>query len=106
MQTLYCTVSFLEKLKEQYKKEDITFIAVSVDDDILAWEKGNKRHIVDTSKSYLLLDNQNSKFLRYFNIATIPHLIVLDKKGNIVSQKAPLPDDTALQLLLDKYTKE
>lgn len=97
---------FLEKLKEQYEKEDITFIAVSVDDDILAWEKGNKRHIVDTSKSYLLLDNQNSKFLRYFNIATIPHLIVLDKKGNIVSQKAPLPDDTALQLLLDKYTKE
>lgn len=97
---------FSEKLKEKYKKEDITFIVISIDDDILAWETGNKRHIVDTSKSYLLLDNRNSKFLRYFNIATIPHLIILDKKGNIVSQKAPLPNDSALELLLDKYTKE
>jgi len=97
---------FSEKLKEKYKKEDITFIVVSIDDDILAWETGNKRHIVDTSKSYLLLDNRNSKLLRYFNIATIPHLIILDKKVNIVSQKAPLPNDSALELLLDKYTKE
>lgn len=97
---------FSEKLKKKYRKEDITFIVLSVDDDILAWETGNKRHIVDTTNSYLQQNNRNSKINKYFKIATIPYFIVLDKKGDIISPKAPPPNDPALDELLDRYTKE
>lgn len=50
----------------------------------------------------LLADNAfDSEFIKAFDISGIPRFLLIDPKGNIVSNNAPRPSDESLRKMLD-----
>lgn len=88
---------YLHKLEQQYKDQNITFIAISIDADKTKWENKIKELKLE---GHQLLDQQG-EFAKKMNITGIPHYILYDPEGKLVSYKTALPDNPELKKLLD-----
>ncbi len=96
-------VPYLQELEEEYKTKNIKFVSISVD----IHENKEKWKRMITTKNFkgiqLLADNDfESKFIKTYNINSIPRFILIDPKGNIVSENAPKPSSPELKKLFDK----
>lgn len=80
---------FVNKYKEQ---DDFVFISVNIDKNIPRWldaiEEGRY-----TSTDILNLNAKgfDDPFLIHYNYGSVPKLMVIDKKGNLISSNAPRP---------------
>lgn len=80
---------FVNKYKEQ---DDFVFISVNIDKNIPRWidaiEEGKY-----TSTDVLNLNAKgfDDPFLIHYNYGSVPKLMVIDKKGNLISSDAPRP---------------
>lgn len=88
---------YLHTLEQQYKDRNITFIAISIDADKPKWQNKTKELKLE---GHQLLDQQG-EFAKKMNITGIPHYILYDPEGKLVSYKTPLPDNPELKKLLD-----
>lgn len=93
---------FLEEVEKAYEGKKITFISMSVDDDMVAWDKmvkekkmkGLQLHADGAWKSTVVNDYQ---------IKGIPTFVLIDENGMIISPAAPRPSSGAdLTNLLDE----
>ena len=90
---LPCRILFpkSQKLEEQYSEENIEFIYISIDHEKAKWEKFifNKQ-----PKGIQLLASQNflDQFMNHYSIIGIPRFMLIDKKGNLFSEDASLPN--------------
>jgi thiol-disulfide isomerase/thioredoxin len=79
-----------KKLHEEMKDRNIVFLCVSVDDDEEAWKKTVRR---DEIKGIQLISKGgfSSEIARAYLVKGIPHYVIIDKKGKIVSNNAQRP---------------
>lgn len=95
-------IPYLKNIEKKYKDKNISFLSISLDDPKHEerWRKmiDNK----DLSGIQLLADQASkSQFVQEYYIMGIPHFLLLDPKGNIVSKDAPKPSDPELIKTLD-----
>lgn len=94
---------FLSKIEETYKKKNIHFVSLSVDNtsDRDKW----KKFVLDNKLPgiQVMADKAfESSFIKNFNIQGIPSFILIDPQGIIVAADAKRPSDPAFIEQLDK----
>jgi len=94
-------VPYLEKLKQQYKGKDITFISLDVYDREDKWKQMIKKKKMGGWQ--LINTDRNMPFLKKYVVDGIPRFILLDKDGKVVDANAPRPSSgEELTGLIDK----
>jgi len=88
---------YFEKLASKYQKENIKFMAISVDKNIADWAMEAK---AKTKKVLQLHINNNELFSKQYNAETIPRFILIDPNGNFVNAQLPQPEDKIFEKVL------
>ena len=88
---------YLKALEEEFKDAEIVFVGLSTDGDRLKWESVVRSGAMTGVQLYL---GPRSAFQRAYNVAGIPHFILLDKEGYIISNNMSRPssEETARTL--------
>ncbi len=90
---------YLEKLENKYKKHDIEFIVVSVDDKEDVWRKLLKERDLHGNQ-YWSKGGQKSNFFKNYQLKDLPVYIVIDKNGKIVKPRAPRPSENLEDVII------
>ncbi len=102
MWATWCTpciveIPYLHEIESEFQNSNIEFVSISVDEP---WSQGTWREMVvekEMQGIQLLANNgMRSEFVQRFGIQGIPHFILLDDKGLIVSANAERPSDPKL----------
>ena len=94
-------------LHEKYKDKDIVYVYLSVDLEVIPWQKASEKIGISDEK-YNLRTVTMAKSKKYrFQLKSLPSYIIFDKKGNLVNSYAPRPSEKEkLYVELDKYLAE
>ena len=85
---------FLEEVEKAYEGKKITFISMSVDEDMVAWDKMVKEKKMKGLQ--LHADGAwNSTVAKDYQIKGIPTFVLIDENGMIISPAAPRPSSGA-----------
>lgn len=93
----------MREFKKDYLGKDIVFITISIDKDLLSWQKAhNAEKLVDETS--FVMNTHDSVFI-FMNrkIDIIPRYFLLNKDGSIISDNAPGPADGEIKKLIEKY---
>jgi thiol-disulfide isomerase/thioredoxin len=84
---------FSDELKKEYKDNDqIVFLYISIDEKKDAWMEAAKRLGLNENYSGIAYPGGfRSEFAKKYSVNSIPHYVLIDKKGNLVSHKAERP---------------
>ena len=90
----------LQKLEEKYKGKNIVFVSISSDAQERRWrfELGFLRERLKLQ--WWLVGNE--EFMKAFEIAAIPRLILLDKQGRVLNLNLPMPSELKVREILSK----
>ena len=90
-------VPYLKALAEKFQDAHIVFLGLSVDSDKAKWEDMVRGGSLSGVQLYL---GSQSAFQKAYNVEGIPHFILLDKEGRIISNdmSKPSADQTAAVL--------
>ena len=90
-------VPYLKALAEKFQDAQIVFLGLSVDSDKAKWEDMVRGGSLCGVQLYL---GSQSAFQKAYNVEGIPHFILLDKEGRIISNdmSKPSADQTAAVL--------
>ena len=92
-----------KKIKEQFKGKEVVFVYLANRCEEAAWKTTIAEKNIE-GEHYLLTDKQYAGLTAIFEIQGIPHYSFIDKKGNIVFEKAPRPSSgDELIDLINKY---
>jgi thiol-disulfide isomerase/thioredoxin len=100
---IYCSPCIREipkfnELKADYKGADINFVQVNLDATEELWIK--KMKVLNMNGIQLLAkDGWKSEFKKAYKIDVIPTMILIDREGNFIDARAPLPSEN-LQTVL------
>lgn len=103
-------IPYLKKLEEKYKKKNISFVSISIDDDRRfngSWDTAHKmwKKIVrekDLSGVQLWAAEDYIRLSEKYMIKGIPRFILIDPQGKIIDSNAKRPADPALSIMFDK----
>jgi thiol-disulfide isomerase/thioredoxin len=87
-------------LKKQYP--GLLILYLSLDENRFSWEKAMKRLGVDPAYSFIISKNHEQRITKHFGIKSIPHYVLIDRKGNIINANAPKPSSTELKTSVQK----
>jgi len=93
---------FAHKLKQKFNNNKVAFIYISLDENSKDWLKASQEEALQNN-NFLLLNANNSQFLKQYKIFGIPRFFLLDKDGQVLSDDAPRPSDKVLETLIRKY---
>jgi len=88
---------YFDKLADKYQKENITFVALSIDRNMADWVIEAK---AKTKKVLQLHINDNKTFSKQYNAESIPRFILIDPNGNFVNAQLPHPEDKIFEQVL------
>ncbi len=91
----------LAKLVEEYKKKDIVFVSVSVDNSKNAWESMLKKEKFDWIQIHADKDWKSDIVIQN-EIKGIPRFMMIDREGNIVDVNAPQPSSDKIRPLINE----
>ncbi len=91
-------IPHLQELEKAYEGKNITFVALSIDEDQEKWAK--KRDELGLH-GYQLWDASNT-FAKLMNITGIPHYLLYDPAGKLIHYQAPAPNSAEIRKELDK----
>lgn len=81
---------YAKKLVEKYAGLEIVFLFVSIDENADAWKKAMEHEKIE-GVHLLAIEGFQSQALKDYGIAGIPHYLLIDKQGNIISSNAARP---------------
>lgn len=81
---------FYERMLEDYGKENIVFLGVSVDKDKNKWRESFFYNEYP-GLQVLVPGDWNSRMIQDYNIGSVPQFILIDPNGKIADIKAPRP---------------
>ncbi len=87
----------MKRLMQDYSKENITFLTISLDRETQPWKKAVIASNLDIKTNYLMVNPNKSAFVEKYDIHSIPRYILIDKEGNIINLEAPTPSDPKLR---------
>lgn len=89
-------------LSEKYRNSPITFLSISTDEDLNAWQQYIKR-----KKNRVIQWRASNKFAmeKLYGVNAIPRYILLDPDGNFVNADLPQPQEPNFELLLRQVLK-
>lgn len=92
-----------KKLAKTYDQKDIEFVYLCVKSKKENWEDKIREYNLSGSH-YLLDDSEYDILSQEFQIVGIPHYVLIDKNGEIITAKAPNPSrEEQLTSLIGKY---
>jgi thiol-disulfide isomerase/thioredoxin len=80
--------------------ESIVFISVSLDDNESEWRSFIKKYPMHGLQLYAGNGGFKSKFALDYNIKAIPHYLLIDEDGKVMSYSAPRPDSEEILTFL------
>ncbi|WP_299714262.1 TlpA disulfide reductase family protein [uncultured Tenacibaculum sp.] len=95
----------IEQLKKEYHDYNIVFINISVDkkEDFSKWlsiiEKNSNKG------AHLFFDGSKGKFVKTYNISSMPTCVLLSDKGKVITDKLKLSSKKTRRLLDKIFTK-
>jgi len=81
---------YAEQLKTMFDNNDVVFIYLASRSGKTIWKKTIAERDIQ-GDHYLLTDSQYSNMSKTFEFSGIPHYVLIDKRGNIISKDAPRP---------------
>ncbi|AFL85427.1 thiol-disulfide isomerase-like thioredoxin [Belliella baltica DSM 15883] len=90
-----------DKMKEEYKDKDVSFLTVSIDDSKEPWEKMVKDKNMD-GLQWFSANAWKSDLAQHFMVNAIPRFLLLDKEGKIIDPSADRPSGD-IRKTVDKY---
>ena len=98
-------IPFLKELEKEYHNKNITFLSLSVDKQENKEKWKNMVLEKNLGGIQIMADQDlNSEFITKYNINGIPRFLLIDPKGNIVSNNAPRPSDPEIRELFKKLS--
>jgi thiol-disulfide isomerase/thioredoxin len=95
-----------EKLRNELTGK-VSFVYLSIDQKYVAWEiAARAEKLLDYNNSYLLTEPKDAALIKQINLESIPRYLIYNKKGELVNQNAPGPNDAEARRLLTKYVAE
>jgi thiol-disulfide isomerase/thioredoxin len=91
-----------ERMSEKYRNSPVTFMSLSIDDDLSAWQqhiKRKKNRIIQWRVANRL------DLLNQYGIESIPHFILLDPDGNFINANFPRADEGNFEIQLRQALK-
>ena len=88
------------RLKKDLNSETVVFVYLSIDKKHNDWLKANQEEALGEDNSYLIVNLDESDFLKKFQINAIPRYFVIDENGKIINEKAPRPSSSEIEILL------
>lgn len=96
----YSQMKIMKGIEKKLKNQKIVFIYLCCKCQKDKWENESRdskgQHIYLTSEQYAYLSKK-------FNIISIPRYVIIDKKGNVVTENGPMPSETSFENKLKSY---
>jgi thiol-disulfide isomerase/thioredoxin len=90
-----------KKLSETYKNDSVSVIYLSIDRNYDDWRKSaSKNDLLFHDNSFLIVNPATASYLNELKLNEIPRYLLFDKKGNLIYEKAPHPDDEELKTVI------
>lgn len=89
----------LKDLITKYEGKDVSFLQVSVDNSVAAWERVIKEK--DTGAIQLCAGGWKKELAKAYNIRYIPRFMLIDQEGMIIDVDAARPSSEAVYELID-----
>jgi thiol-disulfide isomerase/thioredoxin len=86
-----------EKMAEKYKEQPITFLALSVDESLPAWQRHQQ---MNKSKVVQWRADGMQELSRLYGVDAIPRFLLIDPQGRFVNANMPMPSDANFEVLL------
>ncbi len=81
---------YAEQIKTMFDKKDVVFVYLANRSGETVWKKTIEERDIQ-GDHYLLTEPQYSNMSKTFEFSGIPHYVLIDKNGNIISKDAPRP---------------
>lgn len=84
-------ISYLNRLSERFKDKKVAFVSISIDTDPKKWlqklagMKPQGVQLIDSNGA------ENSRIAKDYKVYGVPHYILIDRNGKIISASAPRP---------------
>lgn len=94
-------------MQKEYEGKDVAFIFLSLDskENFSAWIKTSKELNIE-KEQYLVNNDFHAELSNFINVGAIPVYFVVDKKGNLVSKSAALPNTMGAKKVIDTLLKQ
>jgi len=90
-----------DKMKEEYKDKEVSFLTVSIDDSKEPWVKMVNDKKMD-GLQWFAANAWKSDLAQYFMVNAIPRFLLLDKEGKIIDPSADRPSGK-IRETIDQY---
>ena len=80
-----------KKLKRELKNKNIEFIYITLNDKKENWKNAIKSHSISESQNYFVENGNVSKVIEELGIRTIPHYLIYNPNGELISNYANRP---------------
>lgn len=86
---------YSQNLQESFKGQDVVFLYLSVDRNGQSWLNMIEKLQI-TGEHYRANSNVHQQLNDQFNVRSIPRYVLIDKKGNVISDNALRPSNPAV----------
>lgn len=102
-----CREEFPIEKKLMQKYPNVSFVFISIDKSITAWQKAALEYedVLNKENSFLLTKSDKDDLLKKINLSTIPRYVLFGKDGKIINSDAPRPSDINIEALIEKHLK-
>lgn len=87
------------KLLESEYAQKISFVKVSIDEDVDKWRQLS--NLKKLTYSFILKAEEKEQIIKRYGVFAVPRYMIVDKTGKIINANAPRPSDPKLKELLD-----
>jgi len=95
---------YSKKIVEKFKDKNIAFVFISIDENEEAWKNAVKNENI-AGINLLAKQGFNAEVIKDYGVNGIPHYLLIDRDGNIISSNAKRPSggiEQELEALLNK----
>ncbi|MGH1339578.1 MAG: TlpA family protein disulfide reductase [Aureispira sp.] len=95
------------KLHKALKGEEVVFVYISIDKHIDQWKRSMKQlDLAGLGEHYQRNQNEMVDFLRFFNIYSIPHYMIIAPSGEIIDGNAMPPSHPSVKKEIKRLLTE
>jgi thiol-disulfide isomerase/thioredoxin len=99
----YSQMKVMKRIEKEFLRKKIVFIYLCCKCQKDKWvnesKDSNGQHIYLTPDQYAYLSKK-------FNIISLPRYVIIDKKGNVITENGPMPTESSFENKLKSYLKD